>query len=110
MDSQNTSKPKDQQPGDSVDAHVRPIPAIESAYLNIGTAANDCVSARIAWADENWNDATMWISNAIAQLESAKAKIYAHQEYILSNAESSNPDLKPRSAHTEDTLTTQNPD
>lgn len=62
-----------------------PISAIESAVLNIGTAANDCASARDAWIDENWNDATMWISNAIAQLESARAKIYAHQERLSEN-------------------------
>ena len=56
------------------------IPAIQSAVLNIGTAMSDCESARDAWIEANWNDATIWISNAISQLESAKAKIYAHQE------------------------------
>ena len=56
------------------------IPAIQSAVLNIGTAMSDCESARDAWIDEKWNDATMWIGNAIAQLESARAKIYAHQD------------------------------
>jgi hypothetical protein len=56
------------------------IKPIQSAALNIGTAISDCESARNAWLGGNWNDATMWIRNAIAQLESAKAKIYAHQE------------------------------
>jgi len=51
----------------------KPIPAIQSAVLNIGTAMHDCESAREAWIKSNWSDATMWISNAIAQLESAKA-------------------------------------
>lgn len=57
-----------------------PIPAIESAVLNIGTAISDCESARSAWVYDKWNDCTMWISNAIAQLEAARSKIYAHQE------------------------------
>ena len=57
-----------------------PIPAIESAVLNIGMAIADCESARTAWVYDNWNDCTMWISNAIAQLEAARSKIYAHQE------------------------------
>jgi hypothetical protein len=65
------------------------IPEIQSAVLNIGTASNDCASAREAWIDENWNDATMWISNAIAQLESARAKIYAHQESLSASDPSS---------------------
>jgi hypothetical protein len=60
------------------------VPAIESAVLNIGTAASDCGSARNAWIDANWNDAVMWINCAIAQLESARAKIEAHK----ANAES----------------------
>lgn len=72
-------------------AHGSAIPAIQSAVLNIGTAMSDCESARDAWIESNWNDATMWLSNAISQLESAKAKIYAHQE-----AESPNvPDQRP---------------
>jgi hypothetical protein len=54
------------------------IPAIGSAVLNIGTAANDCASAREAWIEESWGDAVMWINCAIAQLESARAKIKAH--------------------------------
>jgi hypothetical protein len=54
------------------------VPAIESAVLNIGTAASDCGSARDAWIDANWNDAVMWINCAIAQLESARAKIQSH--------------------------------
>jgi hypothetical protein len=57
-----------------------PIPPIESAILNIGTAVNDCEWAKSKWIDGEWNDCTMWISNAIAQLESARSKIYAHQE------------------------------
>jgi hypothetical protein len=55
------------------------IPAIQSAMLNIGTAASDCGSARDAWTDANWDDAVMWINNAISQLESARAKIEAHR-------------------------------
>ncbi len=69
----------------SAPAAGSPIPAIESAVLNIGTAANDCAHARDEWMDEKWNDATMWISNAIAQLDSARAKIYAHQEVLSGN-------------------------
>ena len=65
---------------ESSEAHCSAIPAIQSAVLNIGTAMSDCESARDAWIEANWNDATMWITNAISQLESAKAKIYAHQE------------------------------
>lgn len=57
-----------------------PIPPIASAILNIGTAVNDCEWAKSKWIDGEWNDCTMWISNAIAQLESARSKIYAHQE------------------------------
>ena len=55
-------------------------PPIISAFLNIGTAIGDCESARAAWVDDNWNDCLMWINNAIAQLESARSKISAHQE------------------------------
>ena len=54
------------------------VPAIQSAVLNIGTAASDCGSARNAWIDANWDDAVMWIDCAIAQLESARAKIKSH--------------------------------
>ena len=56
-----------------------PIPAIQSAVLNIGTAASDCGSARDAWIEANWGDAVMWINNAISQLESARAKIKSHK-------------------------------
>jgi hypothetical protein len=56
------------------------ISAIESAILNICTACDDCDSAERAWLDDNWNDCVMWINNAIAQLESARAKIKAHRE------------------------------
>ena len=59
--------------------HCSPIPAIQSAVLNIGTAASDCVSARDAWIEANWDDSVLWINNAIAQLESARAKIEAHK-------------------------------
>jgi len=58
------------------------IPEIESAYLNIRTAGRDCESASNAWMKDNWNDAAMWILNAIAQLESAKAKIERHQKSV----------------------------
>lgn len=54
------------------------IPAIQSAALNIGTAARDADNALECWDEEKWSDAVMWINNAIAQLESARAKISAH--------------------------------
>lgn len=54
------------------------IPAIESAALNIGTAARDADNALECWDAEKWADAVVWINNAIAQLESARAKIEAH--------------------------------
>lgn len=57
-----------------------PIPAIESSFLNIGTAVNDCKWAKSKWIDGEWNDCVMWISNAIAQLESARSKIQVHQQ------------------------------
>jgi len=63
-----------------------PLPPILSAVLKIGTAMSDCESARDAWIDANWSDATMWISKAITQLESAKAKIYAQQESEANNS------------------------
>lgn len=56
------------------------IPPIESVILNIGTAVNDCEWAKSKWITGEWNDCTMWISKAIAQLESARSKIYAYQE------------------------------
>ena len=56
------------------------ITAIESAVINIGTAASDCGSARDAWIESDWADAVMWINNAISQLESARSKIEAHTE------------------------------
>jgi hypothetical protein len=54
------------------------IPAIQSAALNIGTAARDADNALECWDEEKWEDSVMWINNAIAQLESARAKITAH--------------------------------
>lgn len=54
------------------------IPAIQSAALNIGTAARDADNALECWDAEKWADAVVWINNAIAQLESARAKIEAH--------------------------------
>ena len=56
------------------------IQAIDSAILNLGTAIGDCESARTAWVYDNWDDCIMWTNNAIAQLESARAKIKAHHE------------------------------
>lgn len=56
------------------------ISAIESAYLNIETARGDCISARACCVVGDWDDAVMWINNAIAQLESASAKIEAHKK------------------------------
>jgi hypothetical protein len=56
------------------------IPAIKSAYMNIETARGDCVSARVCWVVRDWDDSVMWINNAIAQLESARAKIEAHKK------------------------------
>lgn len=54
------------------------ITAIESAALNIGTAARDADNALECWDAEKWSDAVVWINNAIDQLESARAKIEAH--------------------------------
>jgi hypothetical protein len=48
-----------------------------------GTSIKDCESAIDEWIDKNWNNTTMHISNAIAQLESARAKIYKHQDTLL---------------------------
>lgn len=56
------------------------IQAIDSAILSICTACDDCYAAERAWLDDNWDDCMMWINNAIAQLESARAKIKAHHE------------------------------
>lgn len=41
-------------------------------------AARDADNALECWDDEKWADSVMWINNAIAQLESARAKITAH--------------------------------
>lgn len=54
------------------------IPAIQSAALNLGTAARDADNALECWDEEKWDDAVMWINNAISQLESARAKIMTH--------------------------------
>lgn len=54
------------------------IPAIQSAALNLGTAARDADNALECWDEEKWEDSVMWINNAIAQLESAREKIAAH--------------------------------
>ena len=54
------------------------IPAISSAYLNIGTARSDALMAEDAWEKENWPDALMWINEAINQLQSARSKITEH--------------------------------
>lgn len=56
-----------------------PIPAIESAALNIETAASDIGLARDACDEEHWTEAVVWIANAISQLTSAKRKIAISQ-------------------------------
>jgi hypothetical protein len=56
-----------------------PIPQIESAFLNIHTAQGDCDVAKERWAEQDWQECAMWIRFAIEQLESAQAKIGAHQ-------------------------------
>ena len=54
------------------------VPSIHSAAINICIATQDCESAGDNWQDENWDNAVMWINNAISQLESARAKIQSH--------------------------------
>lgn len=54
------------------------LPVIQSAALNIRTAARDADNALECWDEEKWVDAVMWINNAIDQLESARAKITTH--------------------------------
>lgn len=61
-----------------VEASGSAIPAIQSSALNIRTAARDADNALECWDEEKWADAVVWINNAIAQLESARAKIRAH--------------------------------
>lgn len=78
-DSTDTQDPKGDDSSPSPCSH---IPAIESAYLNLGTALNDIEMARVKWEDDDMADAAMWIGNAIAQLESAKAKV---EKYISAN-------------------------
>jgi hypothetical protein len=56
-----------------------PIPQIESAFHNIHTAQGDCDVAKERWAEQDWQECAMWIRFAIQQLESAQAKIGAHQ-------------------------------
>lgn len=59
-----------------------PIPAIQSAYLNLKTAIADSESAMCEWEVCQWPSAVMWIENAQSQLASAKAKIEAHAARI----------------------------
>lgn len=54
------------------------FPAIQSAALNLVTAARDADNALECWDEKKWEDSVMWINNAIAQLESARAKITDH--------------------------------
>jgi hypothetical protein len=77
-DKKHVSKKRAAANGRPARATCSAIPAIESAYLNLGTAKSDCDWARHYWVLENWPDALMHIREAIAQLESAKAKIEAH--------------------------------
>lgn len=71
------------------------IPAIESAALNIGTAARDADNALECWDAEKWADSVMWINNAIAQLESARAKIEAHTSSPNAELTDANKNVKP---------------
>jgi len=57
-----------------------PIPAIQSAYLNLTQTQRDCEWAKDAYGDDRLPDCLMWIDNALSQLQSARAKIAAHLE------------------------------
>lgn len=78
MNDQKTEAPKDGASSGLALASGSAIPAIQSAALNLGTAARDADNALECWDEEKWGDAVMWINNAIAQLESARSKISAH--------------------------------
>ena len=56
----------------------KPIPPIQSAYLNIKTARNDALDAIDDYHKDRMEDCKMWVDNAISQLQSASAKIGAH--------------------------------
>lgn len=66
------------------------IPAIDSAVLNMSGAESDLRWAKAKWVKEEWIDCILWINQAIAQLESARAKIQAHQQQET-NAPTPNP-------------------
>ena len=72
MSTEENSKPNDAESAGPA------LPHIQSAALCIGTAARDADKALECWDEEKWDDAVMWINNAIAQLVSARAKISAH--------------------------------
>jgi len=65
-----------------------PIHEKNIAVMDIGSASICCNRARDAWIDKKWNDSTMWITKAISYLESARSKIYDHQESLKEKAES----------------------
>ncbi len=66
------------------------IPAIDSAVLNMSGAESDLRWAKAKWVKEDWPDCVLWINQAINQLESARAKIQAHQQQET-NATPENP-------------------
>lgn len=53
-------------------------PPLVSATINIDTARSDAVSALDSLDSDDYENAVIWLNNAIAQLESARAKISAH--------------------------------
>lgn len=57
-----------------------PIPAIESAYLNMSGAAKRCRAAMDAWETDAWPTCLEFIEWAIEDLEAAKGKIERHNK------------------------------
>ena len=61
---------------------TRPINKTASAFLNINTARSDCYSALHAPCRVH---AIVWINNAIAQLESARAKLETKRKAVAND-------------------------
>ena len=59
-----------------------PIPAIQSAFLNIDYAKKQCEWAELYWEDgtPNWPECAESLQWAIESLQSAKAKIENHMK------------------------------
>lgn len=71
---------------------------MSNIFLNIGTAISNCQIARRAWLVDNYADCLVWVNAAIAQLESARAKIEKETKQndnraVLSTVVGSFPDL-----------------